>query len=416
MTDDVNSTGLNKNLFLNIQALISGVSGCCCRFVDFKGEQCLEHCSLPDFDLAMKLMGLLPLLNELYAEVGLLAALSGKPVYFLVVRGHIMAAVPVGHDDEGYAGAVVLGFCKAEAYPNEAILELPSQKKLNHAFEKSFLDKPNSLKTVQSFLEPLPFLKLKSAAELMAIQVCLLQKEQSLLKIQKELDYVKLKLLAEKKHNTQQQLDRNKNQLEMMHLQYSPVFVNNALNTISRLALIENAPKTQEATIAWFELNRYASVKIGEMTTLLEELENLNRYLKIQNIRFQNKFRLELNVPKSAENLSLPGTVVLHMAEFMVLNGLYKKPENGSLMISVSLLQDCALVELKDDGIGFSELELYHIQNEKHLEKEYDLSLFYQVNQILSLTYGNYYKAELYSKKGEGALVRFKIPFLTREG
>lgn len=398
---------IDIEILIQIKKYITEITGCSCHIVDSTGKELTSENSLSPLEKDFFCFpSVWKLCKKIYAEAGLQAAISFQPFFFRFPFQLVQAAIPI-FIGEIYFGAVILGMSfgweNIESVVNnqEANIEIFDIKKFAGVLESTSLIEKKQLKNI---------------AELIFIYVKQLINKEEIKKISEKLEYTSVKLSLEKERLKIAEKEEGKIKLERMHMKYNPIFVYHALNTISRLALIENAVKTQEATITWYELHRYSSEAIGQISTFQEEIENVEKYLKIQNIRFQNKFRCEMDYPKEARHLEVPGTAVIHLVEFLVLNDLYPKPEGGTIIIKAFYRQDCCMIQLSDDGIGFTEQELYQVQKEKYLEKDYDLSLFYQANQILIHFYGEYYQAKIKSEKNAGTFIELKIPFMTREG
>lgn len=388
---------------IQLQNLISEMIGCSSSIINSTGIRISsdQNCSsLEKVFFQSSATG--SFCQHLFAMAGLKAALDEKPVLFRFPFQLTQVAVPIILEKQ-YCGAVIIGTVQGweEA---DCILDFSDLFQLNQFARELETEKIIDL------------VQLKRAAELVFLFLKQIVNQNRMKRTQEELEFSKMKLSIQEKKSHIALLQQGKATLEQMHMKYNPAFVYHVLNTISRLSLIENAPKTQEATITWYELHRYSSEVMGEMSTFGEEIENMKKYLKIQNIRFQNKFLSDLNYPKEAEDLNIPGTAILHLVEFLVLNDLYPKPEGGKIHLKAFYCPSYCTIQIWDDGVGFTEQELYRIQKGKYLEKEYNLSLFYQANQILIYFFGEYYKAELRSKKGQGAFIELKIPFMTREG
>jgi sensor histidine kinase YesM len=148
------------------------------------------------------------------------------------------------------------------------------------------------------------------------------------------------------------------NELKLSSLlsQMNPHFIFNALNSI-KLYIINHEPK-----IAAYYLNKFSKLirKILEASTskeftLQEELETVDLYMTIENIRFSND--IEFNI-KVDENLNLklikvPPLVLQPFLENALWHGLSSKKQDKKILVSIDKINSEFLqIIIEDNGIG----------------------------------------------------------------
>ena len=150
---------------------------------------------------------------------------------------------------------------------------------------------------------------------------------------------------------------REKSDLEMRALraQMNPHFVFNSLTSIQYLI---NEKKTDEAE---FYLNKFSRLlrmvvdKAGqEEIGLMEEIDLLRIYIDLENLRYDGKFdlNLELSDEMNPESIIIPAMVIQPFVENAIEHGLSKLDHKGELSISVQPVGDMLRIEVKDNGIG----------------------------------------------------------------
>lgn len=90
-------------------------------------------------------------------------------------------------------------------------------------------------------------------------------------------------------------------------------FILNTLNTISSLALIEDAPKTQDMIYSLTKLFRYNFKNIGNLVSIGKAIENIKTYLKIQSTRFGDRIRYEINIDEKINDIKIPTMIFYHL-------------------------------------------------------------------------------------------------------
>ncbi len=157
-------------------------------------------------------------------------------------------------------------------------------------------------------------------------------------------------------------------ELNMLKTQINPHFLFNSLNSIS-LLINRDQNRAREMIIKLSDFLRY-SLRFGEeeQIQLKDELENMDRYLDIEKIRFGNKLLYEKNVENIALNLPIPNMILLPLLENAVKHGVYEsldpvhiqlvvKKEGRILMIEVKNEYDPESISLKGAGIGLKNIK-----------------------------------------------------------
>jgi two-component system LytT family sensor kinase len=118
-------------------------------------------------------------------------------------------------------------------------------------------------------------------------------------------------------------------ELNALKSQINPHFLFNSLNSISSLTMIEPG-KAQEMIIKLSEFLRYTiSNKEEKLTSLEEEIGNINRYLDIERIRFGKRLTVRQEIDQSCRKLKLPGLILQPLLENAVKYGVYESLEES---------------------------------------------------------------------------------------
>ena len=136
----------------------------------------------------------------------------------------------------------------------------------------------------------------------------------------------------------------------------NPHFIFNALNSI-KLYIINNERKQ-----ATFYLNKFSKLmrKILEAssikeTSLKEELETMDLYVSIENIRFSNEINYQVNVAETVilENIKIPPLILQPFLENAIWHGLSSKKTNKNIRVFIHYLNTNYIqIIIEDNGIG----------------------------------------------------------------
>lgn len=137
-------------------------------------------------------------------------------------------------------------------------------------------------------------------------------------------------------------------ELKSLKSQINPHFLFNSLNSISSLTMIEPA-KAQEMIIKLSEFLRYTtSHKEEKLTTLDEEINNINRYLDIEKIRFGKRLAIVQKVEPSCRSMRLPGLILQPLLENAVKYGVYESTEESLIEIICSCNSSALSIVVKN--------------------------------------------------------------------
>jgi len=156
-------------------------------------------------------------------------------------------------------------------------------------------------------------------------------------------------------------------ELNSLKSQINPHFLFNSLNSISSLTMIEPG-KAQEMIIKLSEFLRYTiSNKDEKLTSLEEEIGNVNRYLDIEKIRFGKRLSVKQEIEPSCRKLKLPGLILQPLLENAVKYSVYESTEesiiemisncnSSALSIVIRNAWDPDFQSNKGEGIGLKNI------------------------------------------------------------
>lgn len=142
-------------------------------------------------------------------------------------------------------------------------------------------------------------------------------------------------------------------QLKMLRYQLNPHFLFNTLNAISTLVLEQD---TELANRMVTKLSRFLRFSLDndpmQKVTLSEELEAIGLYLGIEEVRFEDRLRLEEDIEEGARKALIPSLLLQPLVENAIKYGIARSEEGGTLKISARVFGGELLLEVSDDGPG----------------------------------------------------------------
>ena len=143
----------------------------------------------------------------------------------------------------------------------------------------------------------------------------------------------------------------NRAEVRALRAQISPHFVYNALTTIA--SFIRTDPnRARELLIEFADFTRYSFRSAGEYTTLTDELDNINRYIRLEKARFGNRLNIRLQIDSEVLDVVLPFLALQPLVENAVRHGLSGKPNGGTITIRAENAGTECVIVVEDDGVG----------------------------------------------------------------
>jgi signal transduction histidine kinase len=142
-------------------------------------------------------------------------------------------------------------------------------------------------------------------------------------------------------------------QVKMLRYQLNPHFLFNTLNAISTLVLDGQGKVANQAIGRLSEFLRYTLDQDPmKRVTLRQELEALNLYLGIEQLRFGERLRLEFEVDDDASGGLVPSLILQPLVENSLKYAVAPREEGGRLRIVAQRAGDELRLVVADDGPG----------------------------------------------------------------
>jgi two-component system LytT family sensor kinase len=145
-------------------------------------------------------------------------------------------------------------------------------------------------------------------------------------------------------------------ELRTLRGQISPHFLFNTVSTIAAFVSTD-PPRARDLLIVFAEFARYSLQSVTE-TTLGEELENIERYLKLQRARFGERLRVQLHIAPDVRSVVLPFLAVQQLVDNAVRNGIEPQQHGGTVIISADAVDHDCVITIEDDGPGKADADV----------------------------------------------------------
>ena len=153
------------------------------------------------------------------------------------------------------------------------------------------------------------------------------------------------------------ELDKLLKELELRSLQnqINPHFLFNTLNTVSKLAYLEEAEQTSRLIEAVAALLRYNLGDVKKASTLRDEVRIVSEYFYIQKTRFGERIQFITDIQEDCLDIEIPVLILQPLIENAFIHGVEEYEENAEIRLNVYRHNDRIYVEVIDNGEGMSE-------------------------------------------------------------
>jgi len=214
---------------------------------------------------------------------------------------------------------------------------------------------------------------------------------------------VVVKMRNEEVRHAEKKLDRKSEEMNAMLSQIKPHFLYNTLNTIQYLCRTDG--ELAADTISDFSDYLRTNLNFDSNRQIVpfnEELEHVNKYLRIEKLRFKHRLMVKYDIRE--EDFLVPTLSLQPIIENAVKHGISKRLNGGTITITTYMGDDDYVIEIKDNGVGFTEKER---QEKEKNPKRKSLGLKNIQNRIENLLDG---RLEIVSRKERGTTATIYLP------
>lgn len=134
-----------------------------------------------------------------------------------------------------------------------------------------------------------------------------------------------------------------------------PHFLFNTLSTIKWLLTFNQKDKAESALSALTKLLEANMGKKGNIISVKEELNIVEKFLVILHIRYEQVFELTVHLDKETESALIPRMLIQPIVENAVFHGFVPRGTGGKIMIKGTAVENGICLHIVDNGMGFQQ-------------------------------------------------------------
>jgi two-component system LytT family sensor kinase len=197
-------------------------------------------------------------------------------------------------------------------------------------------------------------------------------------------------------------------QLESLRMQLHPHFLFNTLNGIAGLVRDNKNEAAVNMLVGLSDLLRHAlEYSDQQEVELKDELGFTKLYLNIQQMRFSDRLKIDVEVEPAALKAMVPNLLLQPLLENALRHGLARSAEAGWIRIYAARQNGSLFITVSDNGAG--------LPSNWQLKSSTGIGLANTVARLQQL-YGENHRFDIHNRDEGGVEVEVVIPFKKNEG
>jgi hypothetical protein len=205
-------------------------------------------------------------------------------------------------------------------------------------------------------------------------------------------------------------------QIGLLQTQISDHFIKNVMNAV--ISLAESGDTEKIAVIAGSLVSLVRSLHESEEEIhTLQEIEHMEYYIELMNIRSGGKFAVTIEVDDTVSDYMMPTHILQPIAENALTHGMGNKSGDCRLTLTGWTDKDCVIFEISDNGVGMDAGAIKKRQDEldaagelEHNERKLDSVALMNIQRRIRTRYGKKYGITLRGALGKGLTVTVRLP------
>ena len=218
----------------------------------------------------------------------------------------------------------------------------------------------------------------------------------------------------------ERELSEKEAELKAIQAQLNPHFLYNTLSMFFWKFYMLGDEKSARLVTALSEMLQYTLEPVQRLTTLQDEMTQIDHYLQIQQARYQEALSIEISIPAELLRCQVIRLLLQPIVENVFVHAFSDKRDNRRLQIrglkqlghETEKEMDMLIIEIVDNGSGMDAAVIERIMKPvPHAEEERQHIGIRSVLRRIELIHGEPYGVQIESAVGEGTLVRLRLPY-----
>ncbi|QMV42656.1 sensor histidine kinase [Cohnella cholangitidis] len=189
----------------------------------------------------------------------------------------------------------------------------------------------------------------------------------------------------------EQELRLNRAELKQLQAQINPHFLYNILFLLNRIIQLDDMDNAKKLTQHLGQFFRFITRNKEDEVRLSEEIEHIEAYIGIQQLRFGSKLSVELQpIPAEVESMEVPRLILQPIVENAFEYGLEDHLQKGILRIASEIDEGHLLIHIQDNGGGLTDERLAELDAlMKERKRDIETTGMVNIHRRLQLKFGD---------------------------
>lgn len=208
---------------------------------------------------------------------------------------------------------------------------------------------------------------------------------------------------------------KEKYRFESLRAQINPHFIFNTLNNLRWMAIIRKQDNITEGIDALTDMLQYSMNKGSDIVTLKQELDSIDSYIYIQNMRYGEGCQYKVKIPELLYQCEMIKFSLQPIVENCFIHGF--KDMGGKAIITIEgyVRGDQLILEIGNNGVLVSDQVIENFENSKNAGHRDSMQVtgigMTNVDEIIKITYGSAYGIHL-MRKNDMTIVQYALPYI----
>lgn len=212
------------------------------------------------------------------------------------------------------------------------------------------------------------------------------------------------------KELSETQRDRKRMEISKLQAEINPHFIYNTLTSIKYIAILNKQEKISNLITSFVKLLKNSINREGAFILFKDELENLNHYIEIQKVIYNNNISFNFEIDESSLNCIVPNFILQPLVENSILHGILPKGREGLISISSKINDDKLIIKIIDNGVGLDSTSITDLKSNFNESSKFSGIGLSGINQKIKLIFSEEYGIDIDSIVGEKTIVTILLP------
>ncbi|QUH31512.1 sensor histidine kinase [Vallitalea guaymasensis] len=209
-----------------------------------------------------------------------------------------------------------------------------------------------------------------------------------------------------------ERIKKQEAEFEVLKAQINPHFLYNTLGSVKWLSRMQGEKKIEDMVDSLIYILR-VSIKGDKYITINDELLYINKYIDLQKIRFEDRFRMVYNIDTDIMNCYVLQFILQPIVENAIYHGLEISKGNGIITINGFKKDESIILEVIDNGVGMTEEQYNKIISDDNTKYSGLNSIgIANVDKRIKMYFGTSNGITIKSELGKGTTVSITLPYI----